>query len=68
AESRGLGLADTALQALGASTEPPDVREERSQRPARGAVRVDPEQVAAELRTAQRELMASRADVTEVDG
>jgi hypothetical protein len=37
-------------------------------RPAAGAVRVDPEQVAAELRAAERESRSSRADVAEVDG
>ena len=69
AESRGLGLADAALEALGAGTGVPRVEERAlEERPARGAVRVDPEQVAAELRTAQRELLASRADATEVDG
>lgn len=71
AESRGLGLADAALQALGAGADPESETAEPSEppeRPSRGAVRVDPEQVAAELRTAQRELMSSRADVTEVDG
>lgn len=76
AESRGLGLADAALEALGArraeaSSASSDASSEGPagvDRPARGAVRVDPEQVAAELRTARRELMASRADATEVDG
>jgi len=69
AESRGLGLIDGALERLGARAapvvEPPagGVR-----RMAQGAIRVDPEQVAAEFRTAQRELLASRADVTEIDG
>jgi DNA repair exonuclease SbcCD nuclease subunit len=70
AESRGLGLVEDALERLGAHA--PSLEPERSeptaQRPARGAVRVDPEQVAAELRNAERELIASRADVTEVDG
>lgn len=68
AESRGLGLADAALEALGARAGAPSEAPPAADRPARGAVRVDPEQVAAELRTAQRELMASRADATEVDG
>ncbi len=68
AESRGLGLVDAALERLGAP--PPSTRplEERRRRPAQGAVRIDPEQVAAEFRTAERELRASRADVAEVDG
>lgn len=67
-ESRGLGLTDAALASLGAEEDAASVSEEPTERPPRGAVRVDPEQVAAELRTAQRELMSSRADVTEVDG
>lgn len=68
AESRGLGLTDVALEALGARVPSGSEKTAASERPARGAVRVDPEQVAAEFRTAQRELMASRADVTEIDG
>ncbi|MDX1492603.1 MAG: hypothetical protein R3253_00910, partial [Longimicrobiales bacterium] len=74
AESRGLGLVVQALEALGARPSPaseessPEEDDERRDRPVRGAVRVDPEQVEAEFRTAQRELMASRADVTEIDG
>ena len=67
AESRGMGLVDAALEALGARM-PSEVVPEARERPMRGAVRVDPEQVAAEFRTAQRELLDSRADVTEVDG
>jgi len=67
AESRGMGLVDAALDAMGARM-PSEVVPEARERPVRGAVRVDPEQVAAEFRTAQRELLASRADVTEVDG
>ena len=68
AESRGVGLADAALDALGAPAPADPTPRPASDRPARGAVRVDPEQVAAELRTAQRDLLTSRADVTEVDG
>jgi DNA repair exonuclease SbcCD nuclease subunit len=67
AESRGVGLADAALEALGAHT-PAEPWQPAVERPAHGAVRVDPAQVGAEFRTAQRELLASRADVTEVDG
>ena len=66
AESRGLGLVDAALERLGARAVTPTV--EVPDRPVQGAVRVDPEQVAAEFRTAERELRASRADVAEVDG
>ena len=68
AESRGLGLVDAALEALGAHPPPPEPSRVREERPKRGAVRVDPEQVAAEFRTAERELMASREDAAEVDG
>ena len=67
AESRGLGLVDAALEALGARA-PDEAIEPPPDRPTRGAVRIDPEQVAAEFRTAQRELLVVRADVTEVDG
>jgi len=69
AESRGADVARLALERLGATEAPPpppDIADDA--RPARGAVRVDPEQVAAEFRTAERELRASRADVVEVDG
>jgi hypothetical protein len=68
AESRGLGLIDAALERLGAGAASRPVAAAPSDRPARGAVRVDPEQVAAEFRAAQRELRDSRADVAEVDG
>jgi len=68
AESRGLGLADSALERLGAHAHMPEPSTTPLHRPSHGAVRVDPEQVAAEFRTAQRELLTSRADVTEVDG
>lgn len=67
AESRGVGLIDAALESLGARA-PNEPVTPAPDRPARGAVRVDPELVAAEFRTAQRELLVSRADVTEVDG
>ncbi len=67
AESRGLGLVDRALESLGARA--PEVPPQQAlDRPARGAVRIDPEQVGAEFRTARRDLLASRADVTEADG
>ena len=72
AESRGADVARLALERLGATESGPpraadEVASEEAERP-RGAVRVDPEQVAAEFRTAERELRASRADVAEVDG
>ena len=69
AESRGLGAVDAALERLGAHAPAPEPEpSEERERPARGAVRVDPDQVEAELRNAERELIASRADVTELDG
>ncbi|MDA0328235.1 MAG: metallophosphoesterase [Gemmatimonadetes bacterium] len=68
AESRGLGLVDAALEALGAHAPSVEPASPPPAPPRRGAVRVDPEQVAAEFRTAERELLSSRADVTEVDG
>jgi exonuclease SbcD len=67
-ESRGLGLADAALERLGAGRPSPVARPSVSDRPTRGALRVDPEQVVSEFRTAERDLLTSRADVTEVDG
>jgi DNA repair exonuclease SbcCD nuclease subunit len=71
AESRGLAVVSGALDRLGAPVrEPVPDREPPAERPARGrgAIRVDPEQVAAEFRAADRELIASRADVAETDG
>jgi hypothetical protein len=72
AEARGLAVGRAAFERLGA---PHDESRERAlevsqQTPDRrgGAVRVDPEQVAAEFRAAERELIASRADVAETDG
>jgi hypothetical protein len=65
---------DAATQTSASSVMPPKSQPSTSQpapsqaRRSRGAIREDPEQVAAEFRTAERELMASRADVVEVDG
>lgn len=72
AQSRGLGVVRTALERFGGSGPGADAAPEPSlpadtNRPT-GAVRVDPEQVAAEFRSAERELRESRADVAEVDG
>jgi hypothetical protein len=77
AEARGLGVVTQALERardMGAP-EPPANTEaageaHSSSEEARqaGAVRVDPELVAAEFRSAQRELQAIRADAAEVDG
>lgn len=65
---RGLGVLRGALAALGR----PEPEEPSRPEPARGrpgrAVRVDPEQVSAEFRAAERELRDIRADVTEVGG
>lgn len=65
AEARGLAVVDAALsraRTLGAREEPvPPPRQG-------GPVRVDPEQVAAEFRAAERELARLREDVTETDG
>jgi DNA repair exonuclease SbcCD nuclease subunit len=71
AETRGLGVVEDALTKIGGRTpkvsvSPRDVGGRSAH--SRGAVRVDPEQVAAEFRTAERELRAVRADVAEVDG
>jgi hypothetical protein len=72
AESRGADVARVALERLGAEEAAPPPRTEgetgADARRTRGAVRVDPEQVAAEFRTTERELRASRADAVEVDG
>jgi DNA repair exonuclease SbcCD nuclease subunit len=80
AESRGADTLRIALERLGAGDfAGADVRDGASSeegarsflpdaRRPRGAVRDDPEQVAAEFRTAERELAASRADLAEVDG
>lgn len=67
AESRGLGLVDQALEALGARSDTP-TQDTSVDRPARGAVRVDPTQLQTEFDTASRELLSTRADVTEIDG
>ena len=72
AESRGLAVLRAALDRLGAPiTERSEIEHEavvaRRVR-AGGAIRVDPEQVAAEFRATERELIASRADVAETDG
>jgi hypothetical protein len=68
AESRGLAVVENALEALGGRSTVSSIPPRISSGRARGAVRVDPEQVAAEFRTAERELRAIRADVAEVGG
>jgi DNA repair exonuclease SbcCD nuclease subunit len=67
AASRGLSVVESALatsRGPSSGSKPPRAMTS----PSRGAVRVDPEQVAAEFRTSERELRAVRADVAEVDG
>jgi DNA repair exonuclease SbcCD nuclease subunit len=68
AEVRGLGVVTAALgRARDMDGRGPYVPERRrTDRP--GAVRVDPELVSAELRSAERELRAIRADAAETDG
>ncbi|MCG6958017.1 MAG: hypothetical protein LJF04_18650 [Gemmatimonadetes bacterium] len=73
ADSRGLGAVRAALERardMGAPEEslPRSVEEAEAPRTTEGAVRVDPELVEAELRSAERELKALREDVTEADG
>jgi DNA repair exonuclease SbcCD nuclease subunit len=68
AEVRGLGVVTAALgrvRDMGIA-EPPVKERRRSDRPS--AVRVDPALVSAELRSAERELRAIRADAAETDG
>ena len=67
AESRGVSLVDAALESLGA-TLPSEAAASSPRNPMKGAGGISPEQAAAEFKTAQRELLASRANVTEVDG
>lgn len=69
AEARGLGSVRAALERARAMGAPEPA--ERNATPAverPGAVRVDPELVSAELRSAERELRAIRADAAEADG
>lgn len=71
AESRGLGVLRVALANLGYTQSfdvPPRSVERTAVGRSGGAVREDPEQVAAEFRAAERELRESRADVAEVGG
>jgi DNA repair protein SbcD/Mre11 len=74
AQLRGFGIVEAALERAGEAGDEPglDRRSGRTDsdpsRSSRGAVRVDPQQVSSECRSAQRELRAVRADVAEVDG
>jgi len=67
AEVRGLGVVTAAL-ARARDMGIPEPRVTGRRRTDRGAVRVDPELVSAELRSAERELRAIRADAAETDG
>ncbi len=69
AEVRGLGVVTAAL-ARAHDMGVPEPRESTTERQVQrtGAVRVDPELVSAELRSAERELRAIRADAVEADG
>ena len=69
AASRGLATVDAALLRAGEIAAVHPVAPVRLvERPERGAVRVDLEQVAAEFRSAERDLRGLRADVVEADG
>ena len=69
AASRGLATVDAALLRAGEMAAAHPVAPVRLvERRERGAVRVDLEQVAAEFRSAERDLRGLRADVVEVDG
>lgn len=73
AEVRGLSLVTSALQGaheLGAPapSESESVPVSEPEHPSAGAVRIDPDLVAAELRTAERELRGIRADSVEANG
>ncbi|MEM7414240.1 MAG: metallophosphoesterase [Gemmatimonadota bacterium] len=68
AESRGVDLIDGALDALGTAAPSSAEPTPELERPATGAVRIDPELVAAELEHAQRELLDMRAEAVETGG
>ena len=73
AVSRGLAVVDAALARGGARSDADHLAPRANgirgeDRPVSGAVRVDPEQVSAEFRSAERDLQELRADVVEVDG
>ncbi len=68
AEVRGVGLIDDVLERLGAVAPAPSNPRPEVERPAHGAVRVDPELVTAELEHAQRELLDLRADASVTGG
>lgn len=68
AESRGVDTIDRALDTLGSSAPPRPTPISDVERPVRGAVRVDPELVAAELENAERKLLDMRAEASETGG
>ena len=67
AESRGASLVDDALESLGATTQP-EMAASSTQNRLRRTEGINPDQVREEFNMAQRELLARRADVTEVEG
>jgi DNA repair exonuclease SbcCD nuclease subunit len=67
-EARGLGVVTAALERARDMGAPEPRPQRRAADHPNGAVRVDPELVSAELRSAERELRAIRADAAEVDG
>lgn len=71
AEARGLAAVSAALERardMGAPEPKRASEDEGTQERHAGAVRVDPDLVAAEMRSASRELHTIRADAAEVDG
>jgi len=67
AEARGMGVVDAALARAGSLGAPTEMGEP-TQPSTKGAVRTDPEKVAAEFRSAEGELHVLRGDAAEVDG
>ena len=67
AESRGASLVDDALESLGATIQP-EIAASSTQNRLRRTEGINPDQVREEFNMAQRELLARRADVTEVEG
>tara|TARA_Y100001970_G_scaffold190612_1_gene231804 strand:+ start:23921 stop:25972 length:2052 start_codon:yes stop_codon:yes gene_type:complete len=67
AESRGASLVDDALESLGATIQP-EMAASSTQNRLRRTEGINPDQVREEFNMAQRELLARRADVTEVEG
>lgn len=68
AESRGVAVIDEALEEIGGRAPLPAGPRPTVERPERGAVRIDPELVTAELEHARRELLELRADASVTGG